>query len=206
MPGSSYNGLWVYLDDDMLEPDYPVSTAYSWQLRDNLAHLIDSQCQTRVSWMGKIGRADHFPHPAGYDAHYAVVFPITILSTGHLPGIRIASWLYSNDAGNTVTAEYALRWASEALFPNGVAPATNTLWSFTHTTTATAGEKFVSYTSTTREALNQAAAYRSFAIIENSSAHTTSVPMARLEIAMSDDSGDGGGLLGLQVIEYPRWP
>ena len=207
MPGSSKNGLWVYLDDDMLEPDYPVSTAMSWQLRDNLAHLIDSQCQTRISWMGSLSRYDHFTLPAGQDAYYAVEFPLTVFSDEYLVGLRIVQWIYSNDAANTVTSVANLRWASEPLFQNGTGSAGGlSLWGVTNSTTSTTGQKKANVATPIRDADNHGRGWQSFSIEENSDDHTTRMRMARLEIAMSDTAGDGGGLVGLQVIEFPMWP
>lgn len=208
MPGSSNLGVWVYTDDDILEPDYPVSTAYSWQVRDNLAHLTDSQCQTPVSWMGSASRNDHFTLPAGLDAFYSVEFPITILSPGYLPGLRFNQWIYSNDAANTVTSVMRLRYANDPLFPVAAAGSDPTaLYSATNTTVSTSGQKKTNYfTNVASRPIDGLRARQQFSIEENSDDHTTEVAMVRAEIYMSDSAGDGGGLIGFQVIEFAAWP
>lgn len=208
MPGSSKQGIWVYLDDDMLEDDRPVTTAKSWQLRDNLAHLIDSQCQNRVSWMGTSTSAnDHFLLPSSLDAFYAVEFPVTILSTGHLPGLRFNQWMYSGNVANTVTSVLRLRHASDPMFTTLTGTDSTALYSATNTTTSTTGAKKTNYFfNVASRPINDTLARQTFSIEENSDDHTAEVAMVRAEIYMTDSAGNGGGLLGFQVIEFAAWP
>lgn len=201
MPGSSYSGFWIYLDDDWLEPDYPVSAGYSWILRDSTAHLIDSQAQVRVSWMGKVGRNDHFVFAATYDGYYAVSFPVTVYTKDKLPGLSFRYWHYTGDAANTVTTSFKLVWDTGTPFD----PALDALHSFSDTTTSTTGEAQSNFTITAKDATQSALGRRVYSIEENNDDHTTEMRMVRLEITQTDDSDEGGGLVGLQVIEYPLW-
>lgn len=207
MPGSSNLGFWNYIDDDWLEPDYPVSTGHAWTLRDNLAHLIDSQCQVRVSWMGQSSRDDHVQLYSSTNAgFYVVEFPITILADGYLPGLRVNEWIYSANATNTLTVVANLRWATEPFFSTGTTADSQALWSFTNTTTSTTGQKKTNYYTTAKRTGGVSNGSRLYSIEENSDDHVTEIRMARLEIAMTDDNGYGGGVVGLQVVEFPLWP
>ena len=135
-------GYWNYLDDDIMESDYPLSTYYAWAMRNNLAHLMDSAGQFRIHWMGKPGRDDAVSFTGNTSGvHYwSQMFPVTLLSNLALPGldIRIAGAVANvgdslNLKARLVAANEPVIWSkkSEILWPVNGTPASATITSTT---------------------------------------------------------------------------
>lgn len=82
--------FWSYINDDAFEADYPVDALQAWLLQNNLAHLMDSAGQFRISWCG--GKRADSPTFSGTtaDTHYwSQSFPVTMWSQNYTPGLDI---------------------------------------------------------------------------------------------------------------------
>lgn len=211
MAGSSKNSYWTYIDNNALSADYPASTAYSWTNRDNLAHLIDSYGQVRVSWMGKSGRVDSYTlatTATGQEVLWTTSFPLTVWhpngQTGSgTTGLFTRVIYKSTDAANTLSLSGKYTWDSEPVNSN----AAFDIYTFSDSTTSTTGKEFEDIATTgviTSQSTNKGR--RTFPLEEGGDDHTVDVFMARLELLFSDNNNDGGALLGVQVIEFPVWP
>ena len=202
MSGSSANGSWIYIDDNAFEADYPVSTAHAYTARQNVAHLIDSAGQYRVSWLGKSGRTDELAIASGpHDSEpfWSMPFPLTMLNQDGITGLFTRVGIRTS-GGDGVTANVRYVWDSEPVD----SPSAHVLHSWSDSTTNSTGEwvEDVKLGVDTRVILP---GLRTFRIEEGGTDHTTTLYMARIEIKLESLTSDDGALLGVQVIEFPIW-
>lgn len=200
---------WTYFENQSFEADYPISTAYAWLLRNNLAHLQDSAGQFRINWSALATTV-----PGGTDgtswsgtaqtmvAYYAAPFPVTLLGQDGLPGLDIRIAVMSS-SGESVTAEARIVYDVGTVWNIGA----EVLWTATGSSSSTTGAWVIDEDSQGSPSFGLGKGRIMLAIREGGDDSQSAIEMVRLEIKLTSTVAGSSTmrLMGVMIREFPVW-